>query len=66
MNKFKWEKKYLYWGMTAFLVIIACISFFWVIQRWDGMKTSFSALLSILSPIIGGMVLAYLLTPLVK
>ena len=25
---FKWDKKYLYWGVTAFLVIAAAIVFF--------------------------------------
>jgi len=66
MKNFKWNKKYLYWGVTAFLVIIACIAFFWIIQRWSGLRESFSVLLSILSPIIGGFVLAYILTPFVK
>ncbi len=66
MKSFKWDKKYLYWGVTAFLVIIACIAFFWVIQRWSGIKDSCSQLFKILSPIIWGFVLAYLLTPFVK
>ncbi|MEG0777740.1 MAG: AI-2E family transporter [Oscillospiraceae bacterium] len=66
MNNFKWDKKYLYWGITAFCVIIACITFFWIIQRWDGIKTAASALYRILSPIIWGFALAYILTPFVK
>lgn len=66
MKNFKWDKKYLYGGVTAFLVIIACIAFYWIIQRWSGLRTSFSVLLDILSPIIGGFVLAYILTPFVK
>lgn len=66
MNRFKWEKKYLYWGVTAFLVIIACIAFFWVIQRWDGVKSVFSSINAILSPFIIGAVIAFLLTPFVK
>ena len=66
MKKFKWNKQYLYWGVTAFLVIIACIAFFWIIQRWSGLRASFSMLLGILSPIIWGFILAYILTPFVK
>lgn len=66
MNKFKWEKKYLYWGVTAFLVIIACIAFFWVIQRWSGVRAIFSSINTILSPFIIGFVIAFLLTPFVK
>lgn len=66
MKNFRWNKKYLYSGVTAFLVIIACIAFYWTIQRWSGIKETFSSLLGILSPIIGGFVLAYLLAPFVK
>ena len=66
MKNFKWNRKYLYSGVTAFLVIIACITFYWVIQRWSGILNGFSSLKSILSPIIGGLVLAYILTPFVK
>lgn len=67
MNKFnRVDKKYLYWGITAFLVIIACIAFFWVIQRWSGFRDVVSNLNAILSPFVIGFVIAYLLTPLVK
>lgn len=66
MKNFKWDKKYLYWGATAFFVIIGCIAFFWVIQRWSGIKDIFSQLSRILRPIIWGIVLSYLLTPIVK
>ena len=66
MKNFKWNKHYLYWGVTAFLVIIACIAFYWIIQRWSGLRESFDMLITILSPIIWGFVLAYTLNPLVK
>ncbi len=66
MKGFRWDKKYLYWGVTALLVIIACIVFFWVLQRWSGIRQALSALYKILSPIIGGFALAYMLTPFVK
>ena len=29
MKNFKWDKKYLYWGVTAFCVVVASIAFFW-------------------------------------
>ena len=29
--KFKFEKKYLYWGLTAFLVIVASILFYYIL-----------------------------------
>ena len=31
---FRWDKKYLYWGITAFLVIISSIAFFWLLLLW--------------------------------
>lgn len=42
--KFRWNKKYLYWGMTAFAVICAGLLFYFVIFRMDvlfqGLKKS--------------------------
>lgn len=66
MKKFKWEKKYLYWGVTAFCVVIACIIFFWIIQRWGSVKDAVYSVVAILSPFIWGFVIAYLLTPMVR
>lgn len=56
-------RKYIYWGMTAFLVISACIAFIFLIVRIDRVKVACSLLTSILAPITYGAVLAYLLTP---
>ncbi len=66
MKSFKWKNKYLSWGATAFFVIIACITFYLILQRWSGIIADISTFLGILSPFIGGFVLAYLLTPFVK
>ena len=66
MKSFKGNNKYLHWGVTAFLVIIACITFYLIIMKWADIMTSISLFLGILSPFIGGFVLAYLLTPFVK
>jgi len=64
MKKFRWDKKYLYWGITAFCVIVCSISFFMILQRWDGIRTACARLMRILSPLIWGFVLAYLLGPI--
>ncbi|NLW66130.1 MAG: AI-2E family transporter [Clostridiales bacterium] len=66
MGNFKIEKKYLYWGLTAFLVIIACIAFYSIIQHWSGIRAAVKSLFKILSPFIWGAALAYLLTPIVR
>ena len=64
MKNFKWDKKYLYWGVTAFCVIAACIAFFWLLNRWSALMRLFSAVIGALSPFICGLIFAYLLNPL--
>ena len=63
--KYKWDKKYLYWGITAFLVVLFSIAFFWILNSWTGIKDFFKLITKVLSPVIYGVVIAYLLnTPL--
>ena len=62
---FRWDKKYLYWGITAFCVIASAILFFMALNYIDLLKNGIAALLRILSPFIAGLVIAYLLKPLV-
>ena len=33
--KLKFEKKYIYFGITAFLVIAASICFYYLLFHWD-------------------------------
>ena len=63
---FRWDKKYLYWGITAFCVIACAILFFMALNYWDTIKEGITKLFRILSPFIWGLVIAYLLNPLVK
>lgn len=60
------DKKYLCWGLTAFFVIIGSILFFMLLQHLPGIRKAISQLLSTLSPIIWGCVIAYLLQPVLK
>ena len=64
--KFKFEKKYLYWGTTAFLVIAASILFYYVLFHGDNLSSGISSFIGIAMPIIDGFVLAYLLTPVLN
>lgn len=64
--KFRWDKKYLYWGVTALLVIIGGISFYYLIFHSSSLKSNLYRLLSIAMPVIDGIVLAYLLWPIVS
>lgn len=60
------SKKYLCWGVTAFLVVAACIVFFMLFQHWKGIKEFLSAVLTILSPFVWGLAIAYILRPVLK
>jgi predicted PurR-regulated permease PerM len=63
---FRWDKKYLYWGITAFLVIAAAILFYMALNYLPLLGSGLSALLHILSPFIWGMVICYLLSPFMR
>lgn len=47
---FKWDKKYLYWGVTAFLVIAAAIVFFLGLSQIKEILDNIFSFLSILTP----------------
>ena len=63
-KKFRWDRKYLYWGFTAFCVIAASILFYMLITRFPDISGALSKLGKILSPFIWGLIIAYLLAPL--
>ena len=63
---FRWDKKYLYWGVTAFCVIACAILFYMVLHYLPTLGGALARLVRILSPFIWGLVIAYLLTPLVR
>lgn len=64
--KYRWDKKYLYWGITAFLTICACILFYYFLFHGTNIKTAFSGLINVLMPFLDGLILAYLLTPVMN
>ena len=64
--KFRFDKKYLYWGITAFLVIAASILFYYVLFHRSSLSSGISTLVGISMPIIDGFVLAYLMTPILN
>ena len=63
---FNWDKKYLYWGVTAFCVIACSILFYMALAYLPKIATALKALGRILSPFIWGLVITYLLAPLYK
>lgn len=66
MKRFDPKNKYFGWGLTAFGVIACSILFFMLLQHGKSISGAIDTLLGILSPIIWGMVITYLLWPLVK
>ena len=60
------NRKYIHWGITAFLVVLASIVSFVVLSNLPGFFAVISDLLRVLSPILIGVIFAYLLNPLVK
>lgn len=63
---FKWDKKYLYWGMTAFCVIAASIFFYMALRYLPDIGKWIGGVTKILSPFIWGLVISYLLMPLMR
>lgn len=61
-----WIKKYVYWGLTAFLVICASICFYFLLFNGADLFSGLSNLVSIFMPIIDGLILAYLMWPILK
>lgn len=53
-------------GMTAFLVVAASIIFYFAFLRFTSISNIFGKIFRILKPIIYGLVIAYLLNPIVK
>ena len=65
-RQFKWDKKYLYWGVTAFCVIACSIIFYLTFDRIAVVGKFIKKLVDILSPFIWGLIITYLLAPLTK
>jgi len=57
---------YFRWGITVFTIIICSILFFFFIFRMDAILGFLGNILDILTPIILGAVIAYLINPLVN
>ena len=65
-RRFHWDKKYLYWGITAFCVIACAILFYMALNYLDTVKLGIASMFRILGPFIWGLVIVYLLLPLVR
>ena len=66
MKRFFSRSEYFKWGVTAFLVIAASLAFYMLLSNSKGFTATLGSVSSILSPIIWGLVISYLLWPIVK
>lgn len=66
-EKTNWNiRPYLAIGLTAFLVIVGSLAFFFLVDRYHGFTSIVGKLIAILQPITIGLVIAYLMTPVVN
>ena len=63
---FKWDKQYLYWGITAFCVIAASIFFYMALRDLPNIGKWIGGVVQILSPFIWGLAISYLLMPVMR
>lgn len=64
--KFKLNNKYFRWGLTAFLVIVASICFYYLMFHGSKIKAGINMVIDILMPVVMGFITAYLLTPVLN
>lgn len=66
-EKSSWDvRRYLIIALIIFATFCGCILFFFMIYRYNGFTDFWKKLVGILQPIIIGLVLAYLLNPIMK
>lgn len=63
---FKWDKKYLYWGFTAFIVLACSILFYYVVFHNEQFSGVVKNVINICFPIIDGLIIAFLLCPMIN
>ena len=64
--KFKWDRKYLYWGITAFAVILGVIVIYLTLTNLGSILDGFSYVMGAFKSLIYGLALAYILNPIQK
>lgn len=64
--RFRWDKKYLGWGLTAFAVIAASILFFLFLSKLPAVGAAMKSIFAVLKPVLYGLAFAYILNPIMK
>lgn len=63
MKKWNWNNKYIGWGITSFLVITAGLGVYYLMFHGSKLLENIGKIINILMPVMFGLVIAYLLTP---
>lgn len=64
--KYKFDKKYLHWGLTAFFAICGGILFYYFVFHSSNVSTNFRGFIRISMPVIDGFILAYIQCPVLN
>lgn len=64
--KFKINNKYFRWGLTAFIVLASAIGFYYFVFHSYNIKSNIQKTMKVLMPVLVGMGVAYLLTPILN
>lgn len=64
--KFNKDSKYVRWGLTAFAVVAASITFYYFMFHSSNIKLGLGKVMDILLPVVFGLATAYLLTPVLN
>lgn len=66
MKKWNFNNKYVGWGITSFLVIIGAIIFYYLMFHGEKFLANIGSYIGILMPVVFGLCIAYLLTPVLN
>jgi len=64
--KFKANSKYVKIGITLFLVVVASTCFYYLMFHGSNFKQGIDSIINILMPVVLGLIMAYLLTPILN
>ena len=63
-EKHELRNRYFYMGLTAFLVIAACVLFYFLLAHFSGIVSRLGTFFQVMQPIIIGLVIAFLVDPI--
>ena len=60
------DNKYIFWGITAFIVVALSILFYYTLFNFATVTSGIGHFFGIIMPIVDGFIIAYILTPLIN